>query len=121
MRETPAGAAQVSRSRMEYLPHLSRRERDRRWAGLREGMRAARLDAVLVHGSDVFMGYGMANFRYLTQIGGHHGGFALFGHDGPPVIFHPPPPPHPPHNPRASRCRRPNSRMPPTYRRVCGW
>jgi Xaa-Pro aminopeptidase len=83
---------------MEYLPHLSRRERDRRWAGLREGMRAAQLDAVLVHGSDVFMGYGMANFRYLTQIGGHHGGFALFGHDGPPVIFNAPPHEHHPYN-----------------------
>ena len=100
MRETPAGAAQVSRSRMEYLPHLSRRERDRRWAGLREGMRAARLDAVLVHGSDVFMGYGMANFRYLTQIGGHHRGFAPLGPHRPPGVFYAPPPPRPAPPPR---------------------
>lgn len=98
MSESGTATTQVTRSRMAHLPHLSRAERDRRWAGLRQGMRAAGLDAVLLHGSDVFMGYGMANFRYLTQIGGHHGGFALFGHDGPPVVFNAPPHEHHPYN-----------------------
>jgi len=83
---------------MEFLPRLSLAERDRRWTALRQGMRTRGLDAVLLFGSDAFMGYGMANFRYLTQIGGHHGGFAIFAGEGSPVVFNAPPHEHRPFN-----------------------
>jgi len=83
---------------MAYLPHFTLRERDRRWAAVRAAMRARDLDALLLAGSDVFMGYGMANVRYLTQIGGHHGGYAIFPQEGPPVVFNAPPHEHRPYN-----------------------
>lgn len=83
---------------MEYLPVFSLAERDRRWQALREGMRQRNLDTLLLYGSDVFLGYGMANVRYLTQIGGHHGGFVIFPQAGPPVVFNAPPHEHHPYN-----------------------
>lgn len=61
-------------------------------------MEARGLDAVLVSGSDAFMGYGMANVRYLTQVGGHHGGFAIFARNEPPIVFNAPPHEHRPFN-----------------------
>ncbi len=88
----------ISRSRMGFLPHFSLPERDRRWSALRRGMAEHQLDALLAYGTDAFLGYGMANFRYLTQIGGHHGGFAIFAGDSTPVVFNAPPHEHQPCN-----------------------
>jgi len=73
-----------------HLPQLPLAERDRRWGALRELMLLHDLDCVIVIASDVFMGMGMANYRYLTQIGGHHGGFLVFPLKGAPVVFHGP-------------------------------
>jgi Xaa-Pro aminopeptidase len=81
-----------------HLPQLPREERDRRWGALRELMALHGLDCVVVVASDVFMGMGMANFRYLTQIGGHHGGVLVFPLRGSPVVFHGPAHEHVPYD-----------------------
>lgn len=73
-----------------HLPQLSLAERDRRWSALRDLMLLHGYDAILVVANDVFAGMGMANFRYLTQIGGHHGGILVFPLHGDPIVFHAP-------------------------------
>ncbi|MDW7730659.1 MAG: Xaa-Pro peptidase family protein [Bacillota bacterium] len=72
------------------LPQLSLAERDRRWKAVREKMSENSLDCLLVWGNDIFWSSGMANFRYLTQIGSRHGGFLIFPLSGNPVVFNSP-------------------------------
>jgi Xaa-Pro aminopeptidase len=76
----------------EYLPQLSLKERDRRWAAVWEEMALNDLDCLLVIGNDRFFGYGNANVRYLTQIDGQRmGTVVIFPLQGAPVVFGTPP------------------------------
>ncbi len=70
-----------------HLPQLPLSERDRRWALVREFMAGEHLDALVVHGSDAFYGYGTANLRYLTHIGSTQGAVCIFPLTGEPVVF----------------------------------
>lgn len=76
---------------MNYLPHLSIDERDRRWEQARFKMAFHGLDALLLWGNDIFWDMGMVNFRYLTHIGSKHGGMAIFPIEGDPIVFTGPP------------------------------
>lgn len=78
---------QVSKEAMNYLPHLSLAERDRRWGEVRAKMFRSGLDCLLLWGNDINWDLGMVNFRYLTHIGSKHGGFAIFPEIGDPVVF----------------------------------
>jgi len=75
-----------------YLPQLSLKERDRRWAAVRGEMGLNDLDCLLVIGNDRFFGYGNANVRYLTQTDGQRMGAAvIFPLEGLPIVFGTPP------------------------------
>lgn len=58
------------RSVME-LPRLSLEERDRRWATVREAMKARELDALFICGWPSMWDFNTANARYLCPIGGN--------------------------------------------------
>jgi Xaa-Pro aminopeptidase len=76
----------------QYLPQLSLKERNRRWAAVWEEMALNDIDCLLVIGNDRFFGYGNANVRYLTQIDGQRMGTAvIFPLEGTPVVFGTPP------------------------------
>ena len=53
------------------LPRLSRNERDRRWALVREKMKARGLDAIVLWGWPTMWDFYTANARYLSSIGGN--------------------------------------------------
>ena len=75
-----------------YLPQLSLKERDRRWAAVWEEMALSDLDCLLVIGNDRFFGYGNANVRYLTQIDGQRmGTVVIFLLESAPIVFGTPP------------------------------
>lgn len=75
-----------------YLPQLSLKERDRRWAAVRTMMGLHDLDCLLVIANDRFFGYGNTNVRYLTQIDGQRmGAVAIFPLEQAPVVFATPP------------------------------
>jgi Xaa-Pro aminopeptidase len=76
----------------EYLPRFTLKERNRRWAGVWEGMILNNLDCLLLMGDDRLFGQGDANVRYLTQISGQRmGTIAIFPLEGTPVVFASPP------------------------------
>lgn len=83
--------AKPSRKLMELVPQLSLAERDRRWDRIRKKMLLNGLDCLLLWGNDIFYDMGMANFRYLTQIGSKLGAVGIFPVEGEPVIFNNPP------------------------------
>jgi Xaa-Pro dipeptidase len=53
------------------LPRLSRNERDRRWALVREKMKARGLDAIVLWGWATMWDFYTANARYLCPVGGN--------------------------------------------------
>jgi Xaa-Pro aminopeptidase len=53
------------------LPRLSRNERDRRWALVREGMKARGLEAIVLWGWPTMWDFYTANARYLCPVGGN--------------------------------------------------
>lgn len=74
-----------------YTPQLSIQERDRRWQAVRKGMEAKGVDCLIIWGNTISQGLGMANVRYLTQIGSWHGGMVLFPFHGEVTLFSAPP------------------------------
>jgi Xaa-Pro aminopeptidase len=80
-----------TREIFDHLPQLSLRERDRRWALIREWMQKEDVDCLLLVGNDLSFGLGMANCRYISCIGSRHGGFLLFPRQGEPIAFFQPP------------------------------
>jgi Xaa-Pro aminopeptidase len=70
------------------VPILSIEERDRRWAALREKMYLHALEGLVLFGSDFNSSMGMANVRYLTQIGVILGAYAIFPLVGEPIVFY---------------------------------
>ena len=76
----------------DYLPRLSLRERDRRWAAVWEEMILNGLDCLLVMGDDRASGQGDANARYLAHTNGQGmGTVVIFPLEGTPVLFGSPP------------------------------
>ena len=73
---------------LQFVPQLSLAERGRRWSALRNAMAAGGFDALLFLGSDSFWDAGMANFRYIFQVGSKMGGWALFPASGEPIVWH---------------------------------
>jgi Xaa-Pro aminopeptidase len=72
----------------EYLPQFSLKERDRRWAAVKEEMALNDLECLLLIGNDRFFGYGDSNIRYLTQMSGQRmGSVAIFPLEGEPMFF----------------------------------
>jgi Xaa-Pro aminopeptidase len=70
------------------VPIHSVDERDRRWAALREKMHLHALDALVLAGTDFNASMGMANVRYLTQIGTMLGAYVVFPRVGEPTVFY---------------------------------
>ena len=73
----PEGA-RATRELLQYVPQLSAQERDRRWDLLRKKMVYASIDAMLFIGNDTTWDAGMANFRYIFQVGSKQGAWGLF-------------------------------------------
>ena len=88
--ELPDGA-QATKKLLEVVPRMSLQERDHRWDRLRKKMLAARLDALIFLGNDIFWGMGMANMRYVFHVDSHLGADGLFPLEGEPVIWNGPP------------------------------
>jgi hypothetical protein len=61
--------ARATRELFKYVPQMPLRERDRRWDRLRKKMLMAGIDALVLLGNDIYWGMGMANLRYLFQVG----------------------------------------------------
>ncbi|MTD52565.1 M24 family metallopeptidase [Amycolatopsis pithecellobii] len=70
------------------VPIQSLEERDRRWAALREKMHLHALDALVLAGTDFNASMGMANIRYVTQIGTMLGAYVVFPRVGDPTVFY---------------------------------
>ena len=83
----PEGA-KPTRALLPYYPQLSLEERNRRWRELRKRMIFAGIDALLFLGNDLRWDMGMANLRYVLQIGSKMGAWALFPIEGDPVVWH---------------------------------
>lgn len=88
-----------SKERRQYWPQLPITERDRRWSAARKQMSERGLDALIFYAVESPLGWGLANYRYMTHIGGHHGGCFLFPLAGEPVLFALPPHENIPFNP----------------------
>jgi Xaa-Pro aminopeptidase len=93
MQTTPlwyAEAGEVSAGRERHpleLPIPSLKERDRRWAALREKMFFRGLECVVLVGSGGLSG-SMANIRYITGLGPLVGALAVFPLHGDPIAFY---------------------------------
>jgi Xaa-Pro aminopeptidase len=85
-RPFPEGA-HATRELLQYYPQISLKERDRRWNGARKKMVHAGLDALLFLGTDISVGSGMGNVRYMFQVGSVFGADALFPFNGEPVVW----------------------------------
>lgn len=83
----PEGA-KATRELLKYFPQLSIAERDRRWREIRKRMFFANLDVLLFLGNDLRWDMGMANLRYVLQIGSKMGAWAIFPTEGDPVVWH---------------------------------
>jgi Xaa-Pro aminopeptidase len=83
----PEGA-KPTKEMLKYLPQLSLKERDRRWDGIRKKMLLANIDVLVFMGNDAFWDMGLANLRYVTQIGPKGGAHAVFFIDRDPIVFH---------------------------------
>lgn len=70
--------------KLPHIPRLSLKERDRRWAALRQDMALKELDCLLIFsgGGD---GTASANLRYVTHVSAS--GLGLFPYQGEPVVF----------------------------------
>src|SRR5690349_13071457 len=79
--------ATPTRALFPYVPQVSLAERDRRWQAIREKMVASGIDALILIGTDIFWGMGMANLRYVLQVDCATGAEALFPADGLPVVW----------------------------------
>ena len=69
------------------VPKLSLEERERRWGALRESMNIEGLDCLVLIGNDMRWGAGLANVRYVTQIGSYAGTIGFFPMVGEPVVW----------------------------------
>ncbi|MPY99425.1 MAG: M24 family metallopeptidase [Actinophytocola sp.] len=88
MKNTAANPVVVAPASLhQWVPQLSLAERDRRWAGIRELMSLAGLDALVLIANDMSFGMATANVRYLTQVGSLCGGEAAFFLDSDPVVW----------------------------------
>ncbi|GGN28706.1 putative peptidase [Lentzea pudingi] len=72
---------------MRWLPQFSHAERDRRWGLVRNGMAEAEVDALLVLGTDIFWGMGVANLQYLFHVEGQPACDGLLPLEGEPVVW----------------------------------
>lgn len=103
--QTPLWYAEMDRvsEGKEFLPldvpMLSLEERDRRWAAIREKMWFRGLECLVLVGTDSVSSTGMANVRYVTQLGPIVGAFAVFPRVGDPVVFYGAPHMHVPAGP----------------------
>ena len=82
---------QVAAGRDVYpldVPMFSLEERDRRWSGLREKMFMRRLDCLVVVGTDLASSTGIANVRYLTQVGPTLDAYVIFPLVGEPIVYY---------------------------------
>jgi Xaa-Pro aminopeptidase len=70
----------------DYLPQLSRTERDRRWSALRTAMEKQGLDCLFIWANNRSWGIGLQNFRYVTHVGAREG-IALFSLKRDPIVF----------------------------------
>jgi Xaa-Pro aminopeptidase len=70
------------------VPILSLEERDRRWASIREKMLLRGLDCLIIVGTDSASSTGMANVRYVTQLGPIVGAAVVFPLSGDPIVFY---------------------------------
>lgn len=86
-RRTIPESAKPTRALLPYLPQLSLAERNVRWDRLRKKMVHGKIDALLLLGNDISSGNGMANVRYLLQVGSVIGADALFPLVGDPVVW----------------------------------
>lgn len=82
------GGAKATRELLQYFPQLSIAERDRRWRGIRKRMLLAQIDVLLFLGNDLRWDMGMANLRYVLQIGSKMGAWAIFPITGDPAAWH---------------------------------
>ena len=80
--------ARPTRELLKYVPQLSLTERDRRWRNMKRRMIMAGLDALIFIGNDIFWDTGLANMRYMFQMGAKQHGWALFPIEGDPVVWH---------------------------------
>lgn len=91
--DTPAWLRELPemRSAAPFTPYttgtLSLEERDRRWAALRRKMAMRDIDCLLFVGTDINWGMGMANVRYITQIGSALGAQVVFPLVGEPIVY----------------------------------
>lgn len=70
------------------LPRLSLEERDRRWEAIREEMKAADIDCLLIHGNSGKWDQQSSSMRYVGQIGGNgEEGWLVFPLEGEPTGF----------------------------------
>ena len=70
----------------DYLPQLSRTERDHRWSALRTAMEQHGLDCLFIWANNRSWGIGLQNFRYVTHVGAREG-IALFSLKREPIVF----------------------------------
>jgi Xaa-Pro aminopeptidase len=77
-----------TRDLLQYVPRLSLQERDRRWREMRKRMLFAGIDALVFLGNDIFWDCGMANIRYMFEVGSKMGAIVLFPMEGEPAIWH---------------------------------
>lgn len=70
------------------IHEFSLAERDRRWHAIRSRMAAAGLDCLIVRGISSKWDSGIANVRYISQIGGNgEEAMAVFPREGDPVVL----------------------------------
>ena len=83
-----AGRSEAHERDAEVSPPAFFEERDRRWDGIRKKMLLANIDVLVFMGNDAFWDMGLANLRYVTQIGPKGGAHAVFFIDHDPIVFH---------------------------------
>lgn len=71
--------------KLTRVPGLSLKERDRRWANIRQEMALKELDCLLIFSQGGADGSGSANLSYVNHIGTN--GIGLFPYLGEPVVF----------------------------------
>lgn len=69
------------------VPILPISEKERRWSAVRDEMAARGIDCLILTGTSVVWGAGMANVRYLTEYGSGNGADVVFPLDGEPTVF----------------------------------
>ena len=70
------------------LPRFSLKERDRRWAEIRNVMKQRNLDCLLLCGAPLKFDFTLANTRYVSHVGGNSTfTFVVFPLEGEPTCF----------------------------------